>query len=368
MEKYDFLIVGAGPSGCVMAERLASIRKKILMIDKRDHIGGNCYDYYDDFGVLVHKYGPHYFRAKDKVVIDYLSNFTEWIEQRYKVAVCIKGKVYSFPINKKTIEQFFNVKLKDEEEVKRFLEERRQKEIIEPKNAEEQVLSLVGKEIYEGFFKGYTKKQWGIEPKFLDKEVTARIPIRYNENDDYIIEGFQAMPKEGYTKMFEKMISNKNIKLILSKTYENNLSKIAKKIIWTGPIDEYFNYKFGNLPYRSLKFIFASFRKEYVQEIGQINYPEEDIPYTRIVEIKHVTKQSCPNTTISIEFPEERGEPYYPMPTKEAKDLYKKYEELAKKEKNVYFLGRLAKYKYLNMDQCIEEALNLFEEIKNETL
>lgn len=367
MEKdYDYLIVGAGFSGIVLAERLSSIGKKIMIIDKRDHFGGNCYDYYNDAGVLVHKYGPHYFRAKSQFVVDYLSNFTEWIPHKYKVKIRIKDKLYSFPINKKTFEEFFGKKLDSEEEVEEFVESIRDKSITNPKNAEEQVLSKVGKDLYENFFKGYTEKQWGVEVKDLDASVTARIPIRYNEDDNYIVEGFQAMPKEGYTKMFEKMLSSENIKVDLNKSYSEDLRNVARKIIWTGPIDAYYNHKFGKLPYRSLKFIFTSFYgKDKIQEEGQINYPSKDVPYTRTVEIKQVTHQETPNTTISIEIPQKDGEPYYPLPTKEAKELYSKYLEESKKEEDVYFIGRLARYKYINMDQCVEEALGLFEEIKN---
>lgn len=365
--KIDYLIVGAGLSGIILAERLASIGKKVLLIDKRSHIGGNCYDYTNDAGILVHKYGPHYFRAKSKEVIEYLSSFTEWIPHNYKVKVRIKNKLYSFPINKKTFEEFFNKKFGSEEELKDFIEKKRDKSIKIPKDAEEQILSQVGKEIYEAFFKGYTEKQWGVPVKSLNSSVTARIPIRFNEDDNYIVEGFQAMPKEGYTKMFGKILNNINIEIRLNTPYEDSLKKECNKIIWTGPIDEYYNHKFGKLPYRSLNFIFINFYgKEFIQEEGQINYPDKEVPYTRIVEIKHVTHQNSQNTNLSIEIPSDEGDPYYPMPTKEGEELYEKYFEESKKEKNVYFIGRLANYKYINMDQCIEEALKLFESIKNE--
>ena len=366
MKAYDYLIVGAGISGIVLAERLASIGKKILIIDKRNHIGGNCYDFYDDAGILIHKYGPHYFRAKSNEIVEYLSKFTEWIPHIYKVKVKIGNKLFSFPLNKKTFEEFFEKKFNSEEEVKNFIEVIRDKTILEPQNAKEQILKTMGKEIYESFFKGYTEKQWGVKVEDLDASVTARIPIRYNEDDSYILEDFQAMPKEGYTKMFEKMLVDEKIKVRLNTEYSDKLKQLAKNIIWTGTIDSYYNFKFGKLPYRSLDFIFASFNKEYVQEEGQINYPSKEVPYTRIVEIKHVTHQKSPNTTISIEIPKNEGEPYYPMPTKEAKEIYRRYEEESKKEKNVYFIGRLGKYKYLNMDQCVEEALELFGEIENE--
>jgi UDP-galactopyranose mutase len=365
-KEYDYLIVGAGISGCIIAERLASIGKRILLIDKREHIGGNCYDFYDHAGVLIHKYGPHYFRANSQEVVDYLSKFTEWIPHRYKVKVRIKDQLFSFPINKKTFEQFFGKNFSTEEELFYFVSSLKEKSINPPKNAEEQIIFMLGREMYESFFKDYTEKQWGIPPKKLDATVTARIPIRFNENEDYVSESFQAMPRKGYTSMFKEMLSNSNIDIQLNKNYSEELERNAEKIIWTGRIDEYFNFKFGKLNYRSLKFIFSSFYgKEFVQEEGQINYPSREVPYTRIVEIKHVTHQKCPNTTISIEIPCSEGEPYYPIPTKEGKDLYERYLSEAKKTKKVYFLGRLARYKYLNMDQCVEEALRLFKEIKD---
>jgi UDP-galactopyranose mutase len=366
-KEYDYLIVGAGFSGITIAEKLASTKKKCLLIDKRDHIGGNCYDYVNKAGVLVHKYGPHYFRAKSEEVVKYLSKFTEWIPHKYKVKIRIQDKTYSFPINKTTLEQFFNKELKTEQEVKELLDDKRDKTIINPQNAEEQVLSKTGKEIYEAFFKGYTQKQWGISPRDLDAEVTARIPIRFTANDDYIVEGFQAMPKEGYTKMFEKMVENPLISLKLNQPFNDSIKNKAKKIIWTGPIDEYYNKKHGELPYRSLEFIFVNLlNTEYAQEDAQINYPSLDVPYTRIVEAKHVTHQKTKNTTLSIEIPRPEGDPFYPMPTKKAKEISEKYQNDAKQEKNIYFLGRLGRYKYLNMDQCVEEAIQLFEEIKDE--
>jgi UDP-galactopyranose mutase len=227
---------------------------------------------------------------------------------------------------------------------------------------------MLGKKLYASFFKGYTEKQWGVPVKELEASVTARIPIRYNDNDDYIVEPFQAMPKRGYTSMFQKMLANKNIDLSLNTPFSKKLSKNSKKIIWTGKIDEYYDYKFGHLQYRSLNFIFASFYgREFVQEVGQVNYPEKEVPYTRIVEIKHVTQQKCPNTTISIEIPCDGQDPYYPISTTKTRIIYEKYLKEAENEKNVFFIGRLGKYKYLNMDQCVEGALKLFEEIKNET-
>lgn len=364
--KYDYLIVGAGFSGCVLAERLSSIGKKILLIDKRDHIGGNCYDYIDDAGVLIHKYGPHYFRTNSKEIYNYLSNFTNFIKHKYKVKIKIKNKIYTFPINMTTLEEFFNIKFNCKKELQKFLDLKRDKSITNPKNAEEQVLMNIGKELYESFYKGYTEKQWGCKVKELEPSVTARIPIRFNRDDNYVNETIQVMPKKGYTKLFKKMLKNPLITLNLNCNYSTNLNKKASKIIWSGCIDEFFKYRYGKLPHRSLNFKFKSFyNKEFIQKEGQINFPSKDVPYTRIVEIKHVTHQKCNNTTISIEYPCSNGEPYYPIPNKNNNLLRKKYIEKSKFLKNIYFVGRLGRYRYMNMDQCIESALKLFKKLKN---
>lgn len=359
--KFDYLVVGVGFSGSVLAERLSSIGKKVLVIDKRDHIGGNCYDFFDKNGVLVHRYGPHYFRTNSDRVIKYLSNFTDWLPCRYKVKACVGGKIYPLPINRETINRFFNLNLKTEEETKEFLEKKRVK-IKKPQNAEEQVLSLAGREIYEAFFRNYTIKQWATHPRNLDASVTARIPIRTSNNDDYFSDKFQAMPKDGYTKIFEKML--KKCRVLLKTDYEKIKNKISyDRLIYTGPIDAFFNYKYGKLPYRSLKIKFENHPKEFYQNWVQINYPN-NYKFTRIVEIKHVTKQKTKTTTTSKEYPTWEGEPYYPVPNEENEILYNKYQKEASKLENVYFIGRLAQYKYLNMDQVVENALNLFDKLK----
>src|SRR3989344_581654 len=367
MEEYDFLIVGAGLAGCVLAERLASLGRKLLVVEKRGHIAGNCYDYVDDAGVLVHKYGPHYFRTNSVNVREYLSKFTEWLPQRYVVKASINGELYDLPINRNSLNKFFKADLKTDEETKAFLGKIRDTAIINPKNAEEQVLMLAGKELYNAFFKNYTKKQWGIEARELDASVTARIPIRFNDNPAYFDDSFQAMPKEGYTKMFEGMLVGENITLMLGTEYEKIRARVKfRKLIYTGQIDTFFGCKYGKLRYRSLKFVHESHTgREYFQAYSQINYPNEE-EYTRIVEIKHATKQKCPNTTIVYEYPIWDGEPYYPVPNEKEREVYQKYSQEARKLNDVYFIGRLATYRYLNMDQIVKEALELFEAIKDE--
>jgi UDP-galactopyranose mutase len=359
--KYDYLIVGAGFSGSVLAERLKSSGKKVVVVDRRNHVGGNCYDYYDSAGVLVHAYGPHYFRTDNKDVLDYLSKFTQWRKYRYRIRSCVCGELYPVPINRDTLNKFFSINLVTEDEAKKFLESKREK-IEHPANAEEQVLSTAGRELYEAFFKNYTLKQWGINPKKLVASVTARIPIRFSTDDSYLEEKFQAMPLKGYAEMFKNML--KGVDVLLNTDFRAAKEKIDfDKLIYTGPIDEYFNHKYGRLQYRSLRFEFETFDREYYQEWSQINYPN-DFDYTRIVEIKHATGQKTPKTTIVKEYPCAEGEPFYPMPLEAEKELYLKYKKEASGLSNVYFVGRLAQYEYLNMDQVCKRALDLFKALE----
>lgn len=366
MAKY--LIVGAGLSGCVIAERLASIGHKVTIIDKRNHIGGNCYDYYYA-GVLIHKYGLHYLRTNSKRAVDYLSKFTKWRHYECRTKSEVNGDLFDFPINRNTINKFFKIKLKDETETMNFLSFL--KRDLPPElcgNSEEAIVSKCGWLLYEAFFKNYTKKQWGLDPKELDASVCSRIPIRTNNEDRYSTAKFQVVPLDGYTKMFEKMLDNPNIKIKLehhSKDLAFDHAVMSDLTIWTGRIDEFFNYKFGRLPYRSLIFKPEELKAEYAMTVPFIYYPGYE-QYTRKVEIKHLTGQKCPNTVIVTEYPTSDGEPCYPIPTKENQELYKKYEKESKKIKKVEFLGRLAEYKYYNMDDVIEKALDLFEKIKQE--
>jgi UDP-galactopyranose mutase len=365
--KFDFLIVGAGFAGSVLAERIASqLGQTCLMVEKRNHIGGNAYDHYDDAGVLVHDYGPHYFRTNSQRIVEYLSEFTEWHSVEYKILSWTDGKFWQFPINLNTFEQLIGHASTSAKMEAQLAEWRIQ--IDNPKNSEEVIVSQVGWKLYEMFFKNYTRKQWQRDAKDLDASVCGRIPIRTNRDDRYLSESFQALPKDGYTKMFEKMLANPKIEVRLNTDFREARSRVQfDHLIFTGPIDEYFDHCFGPLPYRSLRFEPETIAQEFFQPAMQVNYPN-DHDFTRIVEIKHATGQKLPATTIVREYPQDFGpgrEPYYPIPAPDAKALYAKYAERAAVEKNVSFVGRLATYRYYNMDQIVGMALAEFEQIKS---
>ncbi len=358
---YDFLIVGAGFAGSVLAERLASTGKRVLIIDKRNHIGGNAYDYYNEDGILIHKYGPHIFHTNSEDVFNYLSRFTEWRNYQHKVLASVDGQMLPIPINLNTINKYYGLELNGLQ-VEEFLATRAEK-VYPVKTSEDVVVSKVGRELYEKFFKGYTRKQWALDPSELDASVTARVPTRTNKDDRYFTDTFQAMPLHGYTKMFEKMLSHPNIKIMLNTNYQEVMNEVTyKKLIFTGPVDEYFNYRYGKLPYRSLRFKFETLQTENFQETGTINYPN-DYAFTRITEFKHLTGQKHDKTSVVYEFPEAEGDPYYPVPRPENDQLYKKYQALANQLTNTYFVGRLATYKYYNMDQVVAQALTTFKKI-----
>ncbi len=366
-KKYDCIIVGAGPVGCVLAERMAnSLGLRVLIIEKRDHIAGNCYDEFHKSGVLIHKYGPHYFRTNNPDLVTYLSQFTDWIPGNYIVTTLFNKEHFPFPINKITINKFFKKHFKDSSEVEYFLKSK-QIPFNNPSNSEEFVLSRVGKELYEAFYLGYTLKQWDIHPKDLAPSVCGRIPVRYNDDSRYVDHEHQLTPKDGFHTLFKNMVSNPLIDVSLNSTF-SKIDFTDEILIYTGPVDEYFDFKFGKLPWRSLDFDFVEYDKEFVQDNVQINYPN-DFDYTRSVEIKHVTNQKIDKSVISFEYPVSEGDPYYPIPTDSNETLYKKYKELADLESlnnKVYFCGRLAEYKYYNTDEVIERALSVFAKIKSE--
>lgn len=367
-QKYSVLIIGAGPVGCAIAERVARVmNRKVLLVDKRNHIAGNCFDMYHESGVLIHRYGPHYFRTNNEALLAYLSEFTDWIEGNYKVKVSTGGALFPFPINLLTLRQFFNRPEMTAEEAAQLLEEKRE-HIDNPQNSEEFVLSRVGRELYEAFYLGYTKKQWAIHPRDLAASVAGRIPIRLNTDERYVDHRNQLTPAKGFTEMFKKMVTHPNIDVLLETDYAEIKDKIKPELatVYAGPIDEYFGFCYGKLPWRSLEFEFKEYPQEYVQPCVQINYPNEH-DYTRTVEIKHVTKQKHPHTVVSYEYPQAEGDPYYPIPRQVNKELYEKYRQLAIAEtekNNVYFCGRLAEYTYYNTDEVIERALATFNTIK----
>ena len=364
--RFDFLIVGAGFAGSVLGERIASqLGRTCLIVEKRNHIGGNAYDRYDEAGVLVHNYGPHYFRTNSQRIIDYLSQFTEWRELEYKILSWTNGRYWQFPINLNTFEQLIGRPSTSEEMEAQLAEWR--VEIDSPKNSEEVIVSQVGWKLYEMFFKNYTRKQWQRDAKDLDASVCGRIPIRTNRDDRYLSEKFQALPKDGYTAMFRRILSHPKIEVRLNTDFREAREHVRyDHLIFTGPIDEYYDHCFGHLPYRSLRFEAETLSQEFFQPAMQVNYPN-DHDFTRIVEIKHATGQNLRSTTIVREYPQNFGpgrEPYYPIPAPDARALYSKYAERAASEKNVSFVGRLATYRYYNMDQIVGMALAEFDRLR----
>lgn len=353
---YDALVVGAGFAGAVCAERLASAGKRVLVIDRRSHIAGNAYDAVDSSGILVHVYGPHIFHTNGKRIFEYLSQFTNWRFYEHRVRAVVDGKLYPMPINRRTINDLYRLSL-DETAVSAYLERVR----VERKpllTSEDVVLNSVGRDLCEKFFRGYTRKQWGLDLSELSAGVAARIPTRTNDDDRYFTDDFQFMPADGYTAMFKKMLGSSSIEVRLNVDYKDVRGEIkAMTTVYSGPIDAYFDYRFGKLPYRSL-----DFEHEHLadcaryQIVGTVNYPN-DHEFTRITEFRHLTGQQCAGTSIVREYPRSVGEPYYPIPRPENEALFKKYQALADLEPNVRFVGRLAQYRYYNMDQVVGAAL-----------
>jgi UDP-galactopyranose mutase len=363
---FDYIIVGAGFAGCVIAERLASVgEQRVLIIEQRDHIGGNAFDYYNRDGILVHKYGPHIFHTNSRKVFDYLSMFTSWRAYEHRVLGSVDGMLVPIPINLDTINKLYGLTL-NSDQLAKFYELRAEKfDCI--RTSEQAVISKVGRELYEKFFKGYTRKQWDLDPSELDAGVAARIPTRTNRDDRYFSDTYQAMPRYGYTRMFQKMLSHPNIKVLLNTDYKEIIDLIPyKNMIYTGPIDSFFDYCYGRLPYRSIEFRFETFDMEVYQPTGTINYPNEH-PYTRVTEFKYLTGQKHPKTSVVYEYPQAEGDPYYPIPRPENAALYKKYQDLTDTMNDTFFTGRLATYKYYNMDQVVAQSLALFEKLAKPT-
>jgi UDP-galactopyranose mutase len=361
---YDYLVVGAGFAGSVIAERLASQHDaKVLVIDRRPHIAGNAFDHQDEAGVLIHQYGPHIFHTNSDEIVDYLSQFTEWRPYEHRVLAEVRGQLVPIPINRTTLNALFGLDLQTDQEAADYLATRAEP-VAEIKTSEDVVINAVGRELYELFFQGYTRKQWGIDPSGLDKAVTARIPTRTNTDDRYFGDKHQIMPRDGYTAMFARMLDHPNITLMLGTDWADVKDQVsAGHIVFTGPIDEYFGHRFGKLPYRSLKFEHKVVDAEQVQPVAVVNYPHPDVPYTRITEYKHLTGQVHPKTSLTYEYPSAEGDPYYPIPRAENQALFKRYEALADATEGVTFVGRLATYRYYNMDQVVGQALAAFRRL-----
>ncbi|GAB3481074.1 UDP-galactopyranose mutase [Azotobacter salinestris] len=361
---FDYLIVGAGFAGSVLAERLAAgLDKRVLLIDRRPHIGGNAYDHYNDDGILVHRYGPHIFHTNSQRIVDYLSRFTAWRPYEHRVLAEVDGRQVPIPINRITLNRLYGLAL-DEAGAAAFLAARAEP-VAEIRSSEDVVVNQVGRELYEKFFRGYTRKQWGLDPSQLDRSVTARVPTRTSDDDRYFTDSFQQMPLHGYTRLFERMLDHPNIKILLNTDYREIRRAVRyRHLVYCGPIDEYFDYCYGRLPYRSLQFRHETLDREQLQPVAVVNYPAEDVPWTRITEYKHLTGQRHHKTSVTYEYPSAEGEPYYPIPRQENTELYRRYQALAEATPGVTFLGRLGTYKYYNMDQVVGQALALYKRIE----
>ena len=375
----DYIIVGAGLAGVVIAERIATqLNKKVLIIEKRNHIGGNCHDFKDENNILIHKYGPHLFHTNNKKVVDYLSKFTSWDIYNHEVLGYIDGKKVPIPFNFNTLYELFpNLKAKELEELLLKTYEYNSKiPILELKKSTNKDLSFLADFIYDKIFVNYTAKQWGMKPEDMDGAVTARVPIFIGKDNRYFNDSYQSLPKFGYTKMIENMLNHKNIKLMLNTDFKEICTlkdkdfylfdkKFYGKVIYTGQIDELFDYKFEELPYRSVDMRFETIEKEFYQEKATINYPN-DYDFTRITEFKHIHPINSSKTTILKEYPQEYiknvNTPYYPIFTTENQERYNQYLEYSKEFKNLILVGRLAEYKYYDMDDIVIRALEVFKE------
>lgn len=360
---FDWLITGAGFAGSVLAERLANARgERVLLIDRRPHIAGNAYDRFDEAGLLIHQYGPHIFHTNSQKIFDYLSQFTAWRPYEHRVLAQVDGQLLPIPINLDTVNRLYGLSL-DSDGLEAFFQS--QAEPVEHvRTSEDVIVGRVGRDLYVKFFRDYTRKQWGMDPSELDKSVTSRVPVRTNRDDRYFGDKFQYMPRQGYTAMFQRMLDNPLISVLLQTDYRDVKDVIPhKRVIYTGPIDEYFDHCFGRLPYRSLRFEHTTLATEQYQPVAVVNYPQTEA-FTRVTEYKHLTGQIHPMTSLTYEYPSATGDPYYPIPRPENAALFKRYEKLADATRNVWFVGRLATYRYYNMDQVVGQALATFDRIE----
>jgi len=365
--EFDTLVVGAGFAGSVLAERLASqLGQRVLVVDRRDHIAGNAYDYFDEHGVLCHRYGPHIFHTRSEKVWGYLSNFTEWRPYEHRVLAEVDGQRVPIPINRTTVNRLYGLSLSTDEEVQAFYD-RSAEPSREVANSEDAVVAKVGWELYVKFFRGYTRKHWGLDPSQLAASVTSRIPVRTSDDDRYFSDRYQAMPLAGYTRMFERILGHPGITVSLNSDLADVRGEVDfRHLVYTGPIDAYFDYRFGRLPYRSIRFEHRTTETPdlgLLQPVATINHPSEDVPFTRITEYRHLTGQQHTSSTVAIDHPCAEGDPYYPVPRPENRQLYLRYQALAAEDSGVSFVGRLARYQYLNMDQVVGQALGVYERL-----
>jgi UDP-galactopyranose mutase len=369
MTKYEIVIIGAGISGAVLAERYATQRnKKVLILEKRDHIAGNCYDFLNEDGILVSKYGAHLFHTNYEDVWKYVNRFSNWYPYEHRVLAVVDGKEVPIPVNITTVNELFGLDIKTPEEMREWLDSVQVKN-DNPKNGEEAALARVGPVLYEKMFKHYTKKQWDKWPAELDASVLQRIPVRDNFDDRYFGDKYQSLPEKGYTKIFEKILDHPNIEVRLNTDFFDVREEVkdCEKLFYTGPIDRFFDFKHSverDLEWRSIKFEWETLDQEWYQKAAVVNYPSSEVDFTRIIEYKHMTKQENPKTTICREYSTDEGEPYYPVPNPANDEIFQRYRDEADKLKDIYFVGRLANYKYFNMDQAYKNALDLFGEIE----
>ncbi len=372
MKNFDIVIIGAGISGSVLAERYAAIGKKVFIIEKRDHIAGNCYDYYDENGILTSKYGAHLFHTNDEGVWEYVNQFADWYPWEHKVVARVDDKTVPIPVNITTVNTLFNTNIRTETEMQEWLDLNRIS-FDQPANGEEAVLNKVGEVLYRKMFKHYTKKQWDKYPAELHASVLERIPVRNNYDDRYFSDTHQALPKGGYTKLFENILANPNIIVLLNTDYFEIQEQLGEyeKLFYTGPIDRFFEFNENlkeKLEYRSINFVTEQVDHEYFQENSVVNYPGEEVDFTRIVEYKHFGNQQSEKTSIVKEYTVDEGEPYYPVPNDKNQEIYAQYKAEADKLTDVYFVGRLANYKYFNMDQAFRNALDLFFDLERKDI
>jgi UDP-galactopyranose mutase len=359
---FDHLVVGAGFAGSVCAERLAEAGHRVLLVDRRPHIGGNAFDRRDEHGILIHPYGPHIFHTNAKRVFEYLSRFTDWRFYEHRVLAKVDDDFVPIPINRTTLNRLYGLDL-DEKGAERYLESVR--EPREPiRTSEDVVLSSVGADLCDKFFRGYTAKQWGLDLSELSAGVAARIPTRTNDDDRYFGDQFQFMPTQGYTRMFERMLNHPNIEVRTATDMDEVREECAgTHVVYTGPIDAFFGYRFGKLPYRSLEFVHEHLPDtDRFQAVGTVNYPNDEA-FTRITEFKYLTGDEAPGTSLVREYPRAEGDPFYPIPRPENEALFKRYQQLADEVQGVTFVGRLAQYRYYNMDQVVAAALKAADDM-----